>query len=265
MAATKILENPQTKIAITGASSGIGLALVQQVLSYPLWLSGRDLTKLSHLIKNNAKITLHQADLSTDTGIQSACDSLDEFAPDILIHCAGYTQYQFFHQRPLHSIQEEQKCLLDSTVSLAWHFIHQRRSLKKEGVCLIISSALAYLPSPAMAIYGASKTAVNSLAASLDAENKKDGIRVFVSCPGPVQTAFQSRASHGKYQHKDPSAISPEYAAKCLIQQIKNNKPIDNPGIMAKFACFVGRHLPWRWACPILIKRVKNRISQKTI
>lgn len=254
------LSQPNLKIAITGATSGIGLSLTQQLQASKLFLAGRDFSKLKELTFQEEP-TYCQADLSSKEGIEKLCLEMDAFCPDVVLHCAGFTEYQFFAARELDSLDREKTCLFDSAYHCLWTFVRQRNALRKKGCFLVISSVLAYLPSPAMAMYGATKAAISSLVASVDAEQKSKGVRVLACCPGPVLTAFQARASQGVYKKHDYWAISASSVAETVIEQIQKQKRTSHPGLLGRLGYLGGKMLPWSWFTAALIKRVENRIA----
>lgn len=250
----------RTKIAITGATSGIGLSLTKLLATEELFLAGRNFIEAKKLPFKTPPVFC-DADLSTEEGIESMRMSMEKFSPDIVIYCAGFTEYQFFNRRNITSLDQEKRCLFDGAYHLMWSFINQRKAQSKTGTFLVVSSVLAYLPSPAMAMYGATKAAVTSLAASLDAENKKDGIRVLSCAPGPVHTAFQQRASKGLYSNKDYWAVTPDEVANIITKQINTKKATTHPGLMGLFGYLGGKLLPWWLFTALLVKRVQKRIA----
>ena len=62
------------------------------------------------------------------------------------------------------------------------------------GRLVFVSSIVGELPSPAHAVYSASKFAVSGLAESLDYELAPQGIAVHLVEPGLVRTEFAARA-----------------------------------------------------------------------
>lgn len=259
------LSQPNLKIAITGATSGIGLELTQHLCDLlcgaQLFLAGRDFSKVEKLSFSSDPI-LCKADLSKPEGIAHLCTEMDKFCPDVVLYCAGFTEYHFFSERSLESLDAEKSCMFDGAYHCLWSFVRQRNALRKEGTFLVISSVLAYLPSPAMAMYGASKAAISSLVASVDAEQKSKGVRVLSCCPGPVLTAFQKRASHGVYEKHDFWAIPASQVASTVLNQIKTQKATSHPGLLGRFGYYAGKLLPWSWLTKALIKRVENRIAR---
>jgi short-subunit dehydrogenase len=62
------------------------------------------------------------------------------------------------------------------------------------GRIINISSVLGFIPAPYMAVYAASKHAVEGYSGSLDHEVREHGVRVLLVEPAYTQTAFDSNA-----------------------------------------------------------------------
>ncbi|MFF4709758.1 SDR family NAD(P)-dependent oxidoreductase [Streptomyces sp. NPDC001288] len=58
------------------------------------------------------------------------------------------------------------------------------------GALVTVGSTAAYQPTPAMAVYGATKAFVLSLTEALAYETRDSGLRVLAVSPGPVETEF---------------------------------------------------------------------------
>ena len=122
------------------------------------------------------------------------------------------------------------------------------KSKNKKGTILNISSAASFFVFPSFSLYAASKAYVNSFSRSLDAELKKDKIRVFVACPGQVDTNFGKNA--GRNTPKKPSklAMNPQDAAKELIYQLKYDLPVHIFDWRTRYLIFISK-----WIAPAAI------------
>ena len=112
--------------------------------------------------------------------------------------------------------------------------------MRRQGSGHIVNTAsmAGLVPSPAMAAYSASKSAVVSLSKSLRPEAAEIGIKVSVLCPGAVTTPI---LDGGGINGRMPTAIppeqqaaifeslgpiSPEIFAKRALQQVAMNKEV---------------------------------------
>jgi short-subunit dehydrogenase len=107
-----------------------------------------------------------------------------------------------------------------------------------------ISSAAGFLPTPSFAVYSASKAYVTHFSQSFDAEVKKHGIRVLVSCPGQIKTSFRERASLGLNKNQESfQSMSVEKAAKLILKQILHKKPVEIIDFRYRVLVFIARFL----------------------
>ena len=165
-------------VVITGASSGIGLGLLQRFEK-----SGDKVIDISR----------HGRDFKCDVSDYSALKKvMDEIYKrhgeiDIVIACAGYGlngAIEFVGE-------EEAKKQFDvnffGTSNLCKYAIPK---MKPNGKIIIMSSAMALLPVPYKAYYAASKVAVDRLAICLRMELSKTSIQVTSICPGDIKSDF---------------------------------------------------------------------------
>jgi short-subunit dehydrogenase len=100
---------------------------------------------------------------------------------------------------------------------------------RNEGQIINVSSGLSRAPlAPARAAYGAVKSAVNMLSASLRVELRAThpGIHVTVLLPGVVATEFGKNALGGGVDNRAlPGAQPVEAAAKAIVDVIETPKP----------------------------------------
>ena len=79
--------------------------------------------------------------------------------------------------------------------TLAHVFLGQSQS----GDALVnVASIVSYLPTPAQAMYSASKAFISTLSECLWEEQRNRGVYVMGLCPGVTQTGFIARASGGE-------------------------------------------------------------------
>lgn len=258
------------RVAITGATSGIGLELAKlfYLKGAHLLLAGRTFDRLEQELKalqnTPSREPIHlPADLASSEGIGAFCKEMDAFDPDLVIHSAGFTHYDYFAARAIDSLRKEQSCHFEAAWTIASHFLAKRKQGGKQGTLVLVSSVLAYLPSPAMAMYGALKAAMSSLALSLDAEERAHGIRTFACAPGPVMTSFQKRASQGLYQKRDPWASSAASIARTIARQIEREQQVTHPGLLGWGGWALAAMLPKGWLSALLMRRVAKRIPRE--
>lgn len=224
-------------IWITGASSGIGEALVyefakQQTL---IVLSARReselvrVAKQANLNENNSFIL--PFDLSnTIKASHYVQQIISEFGKiDILINNGGQSQ----RSSVIETSVETERSLFEvnyfSAVNLSKAVLpHMLKN--GSGKIVVISSIAGKFGFYLRSSYSAAKHALHGYFESLRLENEKKGLSVLMVCPGKIKTNVSVNASSegGKaHNQMDPShenAMSAEVCAKQIIRGILNNK-----------------------------------------
>lgn len=253
---------------ITGATSGIGKALAIALANenIPLILTGRNQSQLSQLasyLRPHVDVSFISADLLNKNDLEKLKDFISEKAPDLIVNSAGIGLYG----NALTYETSEQLKILDLNARVLTELtLEAARSLKsknKSGTILNISSAASYFTFPSFSLYAASKAYVNTFSKSLDAELKEDGIRVFVACPGQVNTNFGKNA--GRTSPKKPSkhSMTSQEAAKELIYQLKYDILCHTFDWRTRYLIFLSKWIPTSIVKRILRKEVLSRIAKR--
>ena len=171
------------KIAILGASRGLGKALVESApSSAQLWLASRKINEAEFQTEAGiaAKVT---ADFSKPEQFSDWVGSLQEFQPESVIYCAGGGPYGSFGSLPWHSHQWALQVTQLTPMQLV-HWCLNQSSLP-QVVC--IGSAIAEAAAdPNASSYAASKHALKGFHSSVVAENSEFDFRLF--SPGYMDT-----------------------------------------------------------------------------
>ncbi|WP_315787008.1 SDR family oxidoreductase [Fischerella sp. JS2] len=187
---------------ITGASGGIGRAFAEELAAqnHNLVLVARSEDKLNELANQlNQKYQIQVDVISKDLTELGATNAVFEFTKekgltiDLLINNAGFGDYGDFaetdEERQIKIVQLNVLALVDLTHKFL-PLMRQRGS----GSIINVSSLAAFQPIPYLSVYSASKAFVRHFSEALWAENRRYGIRVLVSCPGPTETNFFTEA-----------------------------------------------------------------------
>ena len=187
---------------VTGASSGIGAALAEELAAGGAHLvltarRARRLTKLRNKLHAayGVRIEVLPGDLAqpnTPTEIFAFTQERG-ITVDLLVNNAGVGSYGAFRA----SDRERELGIIQLNCSALVHLTHlylpgmvERRS----GAILIVSSTAAYQGVPYMATYAASKGFGLLFAEALAREVEGHGVRVCALCPGPTASEFQKAA-----------------------------------------------------------------------
>ena len=193
---------------VTGASSGIGKAFAGALAASgtDLVLVARNRDRLESIAaelrsKHGRKVDVLPADLENRSELAKVEARLrDRDDIDLLVNNAGYGHTGRFAELPIEKSQGQIDCNIVALTRLA-HAALQSMQRARRGGIINIASGAAFLPSPTLAVYAATKAYVVSFTQALREEVKRDGIKVTVICPGFTRTEFQDRA------HYDASAL----------------------------------------------------------
>ncbi|MFQ3209875.1 MAG: short-subunit dehydrogenase [Colwellia sp.] len=202
-------------ILITGATSGIGLALFQQYTTQgaKVIACGRNQEKLTDIASSAFK-TCH-FDMTQPVEIASAADDIK--ALDVLILNAGDCRYiddaKNFNGELFANIIDTN---LTSLGALLQYFLPK---VNKGGQVVFVSSSATILPFPRSEAYGASKAGIDYLANSLRLDLVEHDIGVTLVHPGFVSTPLTD-----KNDFSMPFLLSSEEAARRMIIGISKRK-----------------------------------------
>lgn len=231
---------------VTGATSGVGEALARQLHreGATLLLVGRNGEKLNQLADELSAATL-QCDLKSGEERRRLVEAIRSNPPDLVINCAGLGLYGDAIDHP---IDKELEILEVNSLALTELTLESARVLiqaGRPGTILNISSALAFLPSPGGAVYGASKSYVNAFSQAIDYETQPHGVRVITLCLGQTATDFFRRAM-GRELLLDRGAISAEKAAAWILSKRGSKRSLHLIGGRHGWLTRLARLLPRR-------------------
>lgn len=226
MLSNKVINYFDDKVIwITGASSGIGRALVIHLSSIDcdIYITSRSQDKLQEtksLCKNQSNIHILDGDLTDKACNQSISDSIKNKSGhlDIAILNAGTCEYVDIDQFDSALFQR----LIDSNYMSIIYGIEATLPLLKQSShahLIGMSSTAAYLGLPRSEAYGASKAAILNLFRSLKVSMAPYGIEVSSICPGFVKTELTD-----KNDFPMPCLISAQQASEEILKGIANKK-----------------------------------------
>src|SRR4051812_42475481 len=181
-----------SKIAlVTGASSGIGEATAERlaVAGYKVYGTSRRAAKASQ-----RSFDLLPLDVTRDESVEATVGELLrlEGRIDLLVNNAGFGVAPAGAEE---SSIEQAQSIFDTNffgvVRMTRAVVpHMRR--QGHGRIINIGSVLGFLPAPYMALYAATKHAIEGYSESLDHELRTRGIRVSVIEPANTNTQFDA-------------------------------------------------------------------------
>jgi|SRR5271163_120369 len=191
-----------TTALVTGASSGIGLALAQLLArdGVDLVLVARRIDLLERLgaelrSTRGIRVTVIAADLAVANGIDSLTAVLDAggLGIDILINNAGAGLAGDFAEMPAIDLARMGALNMIAPTLLA-RAVLPAMIRQGHGRILNVASTASFQPGPGMAVYFATKAYVTSLSQALWMELRHTGVTVTALCPGPTRSEFGERS-----------------------------------------------------------------------
>ena len=253
------MSNLQNKVIwLTGASSGIGEALAYALAkeNTKLILSARREDELQRVadktqLSKDDYLVLPLDLNALDTFDAKKNEALKKFGRiDILINNGGVSQRSLAKDT---SVEVDRKIMevnyfgtIALTKALIPDFIKQ-----KDGLFVVVTSAVGKFGSPWRSGYSASKHALHGFFDSLRAELYNDDIKVLLVCPGFIQTNVSVNALTGtgaKLGSMDVATANGLTADECAQQIISAIKSGKEEVVVAKFkerfAVFAKRFFP---------------------
>lgn len=198
-------------VLVTGASGGIGEAFARELArrGARLVLVARSEDKLQKLAAELGNAHAFALDLGLSGSAQRIADELGRLGLelDVLVNNAGFGLHGRFDELAL----EAQRAEIDLNVTALFELTRLLLPSieRRQGGVILVASVAAYLPTPYMAVYGATKAFVLSFGEALWAEYRERGVRVLTLSPGQTDTGFFDRAGESLKQLKKatPDAV----------------------------------------------------------
>jgi len=193
----------QGKVAvITGASSGIGEAIAKKLSREGLRvvLVARNRERLGHVAKQlralGGEAMVVAADLTEEEERLRVFEQVRAaYGPvDVLINGAGFGWYGFGSEMPWSLAWQMLQINVAAVVRLTLLFLEGMKARGK-GHIINVGSVASSLPAQGIALYGATKSFVESFTTSLYRELRGTGVRISLVKPGAVATEFFKKAS----------------------------------------------------------------------
>jgi short-subunit dehydrogenase len=239
---------------VTGASSGIGKALVENFAEhgYDVVLSARSVAKMEAVagdIQKRFGIRAHviAADLESAGGAAGLHAEVKRRSLTLsaLANNAGYGTFGEFKDVSLNSQLGMMQLNMTSLVALAHLFLPDLLATK--GKMLNTASTASFQPGPYMAVYYATKAFVLSFSEALAAELAESGVTVTALCPGPTVSGFQDKAAmHNSAMVKGKRLPTSDEIARKGFRAMLRGRRVYVPGLKNWILAQLPRITP-RW------------------
>jgi short-subunit dehydrogenase len=215
------------KAFVTGASSGIGLAVAKLLVAqgYEVWGTSRNLERIQKLPRLHA-VRLDLTDrLSIEEAFNAALADAGHF--NVLINNAGAGHFDPAELLPMESIASQFQILVFGQIQLMQ--LALRHMLPRgEGLIINVTSLASRLPVPFMAAYNASKAALAAYTMSIQLELTDAHVHIVDLQPGDISTEFNQSVTQTTKTDRYDSKI-----AKTWETVERNMKEAPGPDLVA--------------------------------
>ena len=253
------------KVFLTGASSGIGLAIAKLLVGegHEVWGTSRNLERIPKLPGWHA-VCLDLADqISVEEAFNFAVTEAGYI--DVLINNAGAGHFGPAEFLPMETIASQFQILVFGQIQLMQLALHHMQT-RAEGLIINVTSLASRLPVPFMAAYNAAKAALASFTMSMQIELGDSPVHIVDLQPGDISTEFNQSVIQGAktdsvqdakiakiweiVEHTMKNAPSPDLVARHVLKLINTVRPppritVGN-AFESKIAPMIFRFLPQR-------------------
>ncbi|MGC1323281.1 MAG: SDR family oxidoreductase [Candidatus Udaeobacter sp.] len=252
-------------VFLTGASSGIGLAIAKALVA-----QGRDVWGTSRNLEHIPKLPrLHavRLDLTNPLSIEEAFNAALAEAGyfDVLINNAGAGHFDPAELVPMETITSQFQILVFGQIQLMQLALRHMQA-RGEGLIINVTSLASRLPVPFMAAYNAGKAAMASFTMSIQLELGDSRVHVVDLQPADIRTEFnqgmiKSTEGNPRYDTKIAktweiternmkNAPTPDLVASNVLRLVNSVQPPPRITVgdtfQSKIAPLIFRFLPQR-------------------
>ncbi len=259
-------------VAITGAASGIGLAIARKFAreGASIALIDMDRAALEHCEKefrdSGCKVMAVACDVTDPAMCASAIEEIirNFSGIDVLVNNAGITQRSRFTDTQLEVFRKVMDVNFFGSLYCTKAAIDTL--IDRRGMIIVNESVAGLTPLLGRTGYSASKHALHGLFTSLRCELREKGVHILIVCPGFVKTDLQTRAlgADGGVTDHPQSRVgkqaSPESAAEEIYQAAVRRKHLLILTLMGKFGYWLSRIAPILYE-KMMTKKFRDELS----
>lgn len=267
---------PGTVAVVTGAGSGIGLAVARNLVGRGCRLALIDVrgdrleAARASLATSGPVVSVHLADVRDDDAVRRAAAEIRrELGPTaVLVNSAGVSLAGPFADTDPDAFDWVMQVNFGGTVRCCRAFLPHLRECGA-GQIVNVGSCFGWVGFPAKSAYCASKFAVRGFSESLRAELQPDGIGVTVAYPGPVDSNLvrdgrdtDERAREEEVAFLARRSLAPDLVARRIVRAIERNAARVVVGLDYRAIDLLARLMP-SWA-PSLLSRFGRRVRGRS-
>ncbi len=253
------------RVFLTGASSGIGLAIAKLLVAegHEVWGTSRNLERIPKMPSGMRFVLIWPIRFLVEAAFNAALTEAGYF--DVLINNAGAGHFDPAELVPMETITSQFQILVFGQIQLMQLALRHMQA-RGEGLIINVTSLASRLPVPFMAAYNAAKAAMASFTMSIQLELGNSRVRVVDLQPADIRTEFnqgviKSTEGDPRYDTKIAktwevternmkNAPTPDLVARNVLRLVNSAQPppritVGN-AFQSKIAPLIFRFLPQR-------------------
>ena len=193
-------------VLITGCSSGYGLETARHFHAQGWNVVATMRTPREDVLPRSDRIRVVALDVTEPASIAAALDAGGPI--DVLVNNAGVGLFGAFEATPMATTREVFETNTFGVMAMT-HAVLPRFRARKSGVVVNVTSSATLAPMPLVAVYTASKMAIEGFTASLAFELEAFDVRVKLVEPGYAPTTRFTSNGETRMQGLIPDAYAP--------------------------------------------------------
>jgi len=254
--------SPHSTCVVTGASSGIGLALARQLAA-----QGRGVTLVA---RREDRLRAVAEEIHAAHGVRAEHVAADVAEPEerrrvrdvlverglvveVLVNNAGVGHAGRFQNLDGEVEARTVRVNCEAVVGLCGAFVPPMAE-RGRGAVLNVASLAGFGPVPRQTTYAATKAFVLSFSDALREDLHGRGVTVSALCPGPVDTDFFAAGGFEEAARRRPEFLfaSAEDTARAGLRALEQGRRTEVPGAVNRIGAVGARHLPRSLLLPLL-------------
>jgi NAD(P)-dependent dehydrogenase (short-subunit alcohol dehydrogenase family) len=220
---------PAPVALVTGASSGIGRATAQALVhaGFDVVGTSRDAAQVTE----TGGVTFVDLDVTSDESVSHAVKQVvDRFGRiDVLVNNAGIGATGAAEETSEELARRLFEVNFFGVLRMTRAVLPHMRA-QGQGRIINMSSVVGFIPAPFMAVYAATKHALEGYSESLDHEVRAEGVRVLLVQPAYTRTGFEGNALESDAP-LDVYAVQREVSSRVLAAAIEGG---DHPEVVGR-------------------------------
>jgi len=202
------MSNLKTAV-VTGASSGIGQAISQRLLSLGYAVIGISRT-INDLMFEDENFQAIQTDLTREKETLKLCEMLKKESAFILVNAAGFAKFEPHEE--LNATTIIQMTFLNLTAPMLLTNATLRSLKENAGYLININSIEALRASKFAGVYSATKAGLKAFGDSLFEETRRSGLSVTNINPDMTESAFYDKLRFETSSKEDEKLLASDIA-----------------------------------------------------